>query len=152
MPEPPDDAYKDLMDILRQIITTHVSGDGEGKLPPIMGIKFVLNRGTIHLIPSNPQPKTIPLEVFEDTRTIIIQTELPPECPDDVFIAYQDGKLQLNAGTHREYSVMIPIAEIDPSLTETHLHNGVLEIICFKKNAGDALPARDDLPGEGTLQ
>jgi hypothetical protein len=146
MPESPDDAYKDLMEILRQIITTHVSGDGEEKLPPIMGIKFVLNRGTIHLAPINPQPKTIPLEVFEDARTIIVQTELPSECPDDFFIEYQDGKLQLNAGTRREYSVMVPIAEIDPSLTETHLHNGVLEIICFKKNTGD------DLPGKGTLQ
>ena len=37
MPESSDDAYKDLMDIIHQIITAHVSGDGEDKLPPIMG-------------------------------------------------------------------------------------------------------------------
>lgn len=132
MPESSDDAYKDLMDIIHQIITAHVSG--EEKLPPFMGVKFVLNGGTIHLAPVNPQPKTIPLEVFEDAGTIIIQTELPLECPDDFFIAYQDGKLQLNAGARREYSAVIPVAEIDPSLTEMHLHNGVLEVICFKKN------------------
>lgn len=131
MPESSDDAYKDLMDIIHQIITDHVSG--EERLPPIMGVKFVLNGGTIHLAPMNPQPKTIPLEVFEDAGTIIIQTELPPECPDDFFIVYQDGKLQLNAGSRREYSAVIPVAEIDPSLTETHLHNGVLEIVCFKR-------------------
>lgn len=134
MPESSDDAYKDLMDIIHQIITAHVSGDGEDKLPPIMGVKFVVNGGTVHLAPINPQPRTIPLEVFEDEGTIIIQTELPHECPDDFFLAYQDGKLQLNAGSHREYSAVIPVAEIDPSLTETHLHNGVLEIVCFKKN------------------
>lgn len=131
MPESSDDAYKDLMDIIHQIITDHVSG--EERLPPIMGVKFVLNGGTIHLAPMNPQPKTIPLEVFEDAGTIIIQTELPHECPDDFFIVYQDGKLQLNAGSRREYSAVIPVAEIDPSLTETHLHNGVLEIVCFKR-------------------
>ena len=118
MPESSDDAYKDLMDIIHQIITAHVSGDGEDKLPPIMGVKFVVNGGTVHLAPINPQPRTIPLEVFEDEGTIIIQTELPHECPDDFF----------------EYSAVIPVAEIDPSLTETHLHNGVLEIVCFKKN------------------
>ncbi|HJK00910.1 MAG TPA: hypothetical protein O0W91_02260 [Methanocorpusculum sp.] len=133
MPESSDDAYKDLMDIIHQIITTHVSGERDKKLPPIMGIKFVLNGGTVHLASIFPQAKIIPLEIFEDTRTIIIQTELPSECPDDFFIAYQEGKLQLNAGSNREYSATIPVAEIDPSLTETHLHNGVLEIICFKK-------------------
>lgn len=133
MSEFPDDAYKDLMDIIHQIITAHASGDG-GEMPPsIMGVKFVLNGGTIHLAPIHPQPRAIPIEMFEDAGTVIIQTELPPECPDDFFLAYQDGKLQLNAGSHREYSAVIPVPPIDPSLTETHLHNGVLEIICFKK-------------------
>ncbi|HJJ99568.1 MAG TPA: hypothetical protein O0X23_05160 [Methanocorpusculum sp.] len=140
MSESSDDTYKDLMDIIHQIITAHVSGEGKVKLPSIMGVKFVLSGGTIHLAPINPQPKTIALEVFEDAKTIIIQTGLPPECPDDFFIAYQDGKLQLKAGVSHEYSAVIPVAEIDPSLTETHLHNGVLEVICFKKNIEKALP------------
>lgn len=73
--------------------------------------------------------------MFEDKGTVIIQTELPPECQDDFFIAYQDGKLQLNAGANREYSAVIPVAGIDPSQTQTHLKNGVLEIICYKKLA-----------------
>lgn len=130
MPELPDDAYKDLMDIIHQIITAHAFGEGGGVPPSIMGVKFVLNGGTIH-----PQPRAIPIEMFEDEGTVIIQTELPPECPDDFFLAYQDGKLQLNTGSRSEYSAIIPVAAIDPSLTETHLHNGVLEIICFKKIA-----------------
>jgi hypothetical protein len=144
MSKSPGDAYKDLMDILRQIITAHVSGDGEEKFSPITGVKFVLNGSTVHLTPISSLPKTIPLEVFEDAKTIIIQTELPHECPDDFFIAYLDGKLQLNAGTCREYSVTIPVAGIDPSLTETHLHNGVLEIICFKKSVEDVLCVGDE--------
>ncbi|MDR0438659.1 MAG: hypothetical protein LBH02_00350 [Methanocalculaceae archaeon] len=144
MPKSPGDAYKDLMDILRQIITAHVSGDGDEKFSPITGVKFVLNGNTVHMTPINPLPKTIPLEVFEDVKTIIIQTELPHECSDDFFIAYMDGKLQLSAGACREYSAVIPVADIDPSLTEMHLHNGVLEIICFKKSAGDVLPVGNE--------
>ncbi|MDR3102566.1 MAG: hypothetical protein LBU24_05050 [Methanocalculaceae archaeon] len=144
MPELPDDAYKDLMDIIHQIITAHASGDAEEKFSPIMGVKFVLDGGTIHLAPINPQPRTVPIEVFEDAGTIIIQTELPQECPDDFFIAYRDGKLQLSAGVRREYSAIIPVAEIDPSLTETHLHNGVLEIVCFKKIESTPLPEKEE--------
>ena len=126
MPESSDDAYKDLMDIIHQIITAHVSDDDEEKLPPIMGVKFVLNGGTIHLAPINPQPKTIPIEVFEDRGTVIIQTELPHACPDDFFIAYQDGKLQLNAGEHREYTAVIPVPPLVPALSETPLTHVVL--------------------------
>lgn len=144
MSESPDDAYKDLLDIIHQIITAHVTGDEEGKLPPVVGVKFVLNGGTIHLAPVNPQPRTIPIEVFEDDETFSIQTALPPECPDDFFIAYQDGKLQLNAGTNREYTAMIPIPGVDPTLTETHLKNGVLEIVCFKKAGVPALPEKGE--------
>ena len=116
MPESSDDAYKDLMDIIHQIITAHVSDDDEEKLPPIMGVKFVLNGGTIHLAPINPQPKTIPIEVFEDRGTVIIQTELPHACPDDFFIAYQDGKLQRTAGEHREYTAVFPVPPMYPAL------------------------------------
>ncbi|MDO5846043.1 MAG: hypothetical protein Q4Q04_03870, partial [Methanocorpusculum sp.] len=104
MPETPDDSYKDLMDIIHKILINHVSVKEGGVVPPIVGVKFVLNGGTIHLAPENIHDKTIPIEMFEDAGTVTIQTELPPECPDDFFIAYQDGKLQLNAGANREYS------------------------------------------------
>ncbi|HJJ34322.1 MULTISPECIES: hypothetical protein [Methanocorpusculum] len=135
MPETPDDAYRELMDIIHKILISHVSGESEGKLPPVVGVKFVLSGGKIHLTPDEVHNKTIPIEMFEDKGTVIIQTELPPECQDDFFIAYQDGKLQLNAGANREYSAVIPVAGIDPSQTQTHLKNGVLEIICYKKLA-----------------
>lgn len=135
MTESPDDAFKDLMNIIHKIITAHAAGDDANKLPPILGVKVVMNGKTLHLAPIDPRPKTIPIEMFEDEGTIIIQTSLPPECPDDFFIAYQDGKLQLNAGESREYSAVIPVCNIDPSLTETYLKNGVLEIVCFKKLA-----------------
>ena len=133
MPETPDDTYRELMDIIHKILISHVSGESEGKLPPVVGVKFVLSGGKIHLTPDEVDNKTIPIEMFEDKGTVIIQTELPPECQDDFFIAYQDGKLQLNAGANREYSAVIPVAGIDPSQTQTHLKNGVLEIICYKK-------------------
>jgi len=133
MPETPDDTYRELMDIIHKILISHVSGESEGKLPPVVGVKFVLSGGKIHLTPDEVHNKTIPIEMFEDKGTVIIQTELPPECQDDFFIAYQDGKLQLNAGANREYSAVIPVAGIDPSQTQTHLKNGVLEIICYKK-------------------
>ena len=133
MPETPDDAYRELLDTIHKILITHVSGEGEGKLPPVIGVKFVLSGGKIHLTPDTMRNKTIPIEMFENKGTVIIQTELPPECQDDFFIAYQDGKLQLNAGANREYSAVIPVAGIDPSQTETRLKNGVLEIICHKK-------------------
>ncbi|PAV09427.1 hypothetical protein ASJ83_02280 [Methanocorpusculum parvum] len=123
------------MDIIHKILISHVSGESEGKLPPVVGVKFVLSGGKIHLTPDEVHNKTIPIEMFEDKGTVIIQTELPPECQDDFFIAYQDGKLQLNAGANREYSAVIPVAGIDPSQTQTHLKNGVLEIICYKKLA-----------------
>ena len=135
MPETPDDTYRELMDIIHKILISHVSGESEGKLPPVVGVKFVLSGGKIHLTPDEVDNKTIPIEMFEDKGTVIIQTELPPECQDDFFIAYQDGKLQLNAGANREYSAVIPVAGIDPSQTQTHLKNGVLEIICYKKLA-----------------
>jgi len=135
MPDTPDDAYKDLMDIIHKILVNHVSGDNDGKLPPVVGVKFVLSGGKIHLTPEEFRSKTIPIEMFEDGDTVIIQTELPSECQDDFFIAYQDGKLQLNAGEDREYSAVIPVAGVDPSLTQTHLKNGVLEITCYKKAA-----------------
>ncbi|WP_319378682.1 hypothetical protein [uncultured Methanocorpusculum sp.] len=133
MLETPDDAYRELMDIIHKILINHVSGENEGKLPPVVGVKFVLSGGKIHLTHDEVHNKTIPIEMFEDKGTVIIQTELPSECQDDFFIAYQDGKLQLNAGTNREYSAVIPVAGIDPSQTQTHLKNGVLEIICYKK-------------------
>lgn len=129
-----DDAYKDLMDIIHKIIIGRVSSD-KNQIPPVVGVKFVLNGGTIHLAPDEMNQKTIPIEMFEDESTITIQTQLPCECPDDFFIAYQDGKLQLNAGEKREYSAVIPVSDIDPSLTQTHLKNGVLEIVCKKKQA-----------------
>src|SRR5574344_870905 len=135
MPETPDDAYRELMDIIHKILISHVSGESEGKLPPVVGVKFVLSGGKIHLTPDEVHNKTIPIEMFEDKGTVIMQTEHPPERQDDFFIAYQDGKLQLNAGANREYSAVIPVAGIDPSQTQTHLKNGVLEIICYKKLA-----------------
>ncbi len=135
MPETPDDAYRELLDIIHKILINHVSEESEGKLPPVVGVKFVLAGGKIHLTPDEVHNKTIPIEMFEDKGTVIIQTELPCECQDDFFIAYQDGKLQLNAGTNREYSAVIPVAGIDPSQTQTHLKNGVLEIICYKRLA-----------------
>jgi hypothetical protein len=133
MSDTPDDSYRDLMDIIHKILVNHVSGESDGKLPPVVGVKFVLSGGKIHLTPDEMHNKTIPIEMFEEGRKIIIQTELPCECQDDFFIAYQDGKLQLNAGEDREYSAVIPVAEIDPSQTQTHLKNGVLEITCYKK-------------------
>jgi HSP20 family molecular chaperone IbpA len=130
MTEAPDD-YNELMDILHKIIVSHVTGSETDR---IIGVKFVMNGGTIHL--ASARPRTIPIEMFEDEGTITVQTSLPPECPDDFFIAYQDGKLQLNTGKNREYSAVIPVADIDPSLTETYLKNGVLEITCVKKVSG----------------
>lgn len=141
MPDAPDDSYKDLMDIIHKILINHVSAKEGGDVPPIVGVKFVLNGGTIHLAPEDLHEKTIPIEMFEDADTVTIQTELPPECPDDFFIAYQDGKLQLNAGVNREYSAVIPVADIDPSKTVTHLKNGVLEIVCSKKMKAAVPPA-----------
>ena len=87
MPETPDDAYRELMDIIHKILISHVSGESEGRLPPVVGVKFDLSGGKIHLTPAEVHNKTLPIELFEDKGTVIIQTELPPECQDDFFIA-----------------------------------------------------------------
>ena len=107
------------MEIIHKIIDQSRFWRKRGQTPSVVGVKFVLSGGKIHLTPDEVHNKTIPIEMFEDKGTVIIQTELPSECQDDFLHRLSGRKLQLNAGTNREYSAVIPVAGIDPSQTQT---------------------------------
>ena len=138
MPKPSDDAYKEIMEMIHKIITDQIITNND-KSASVFGLNVSLNENGIQMTPIVPlnRYKTPVVDVFDEMDKIIIQTELPKECQDDFFLEYQSGNLVLSMGLNRESTVKIPIQDIDQSKTETHLNNGILEIICFKKDVND---------------
>lgn len=136
---------KDILDLIKNLIMSNIPGASEDKkqggMPSVIGVKFVVAGGNS----SNPdfsslsdlpklKKRQLPLELFEDETSYSIQTELPGSC-SEFTLEYSDGKLHLKTGHDGEYSAEIPLSPIVTEKTESHLNNGVLEIICYKQTA-----------------
>ncbi|HJJ36854.1 MAG TPA: Hsp20/alpha crystallin family protein [Methanocorpusculum sp.] len=136
-----DDSGKEFIDLLKHLILDQLTGPNDEKKkagsPSVIGVKFVMGGGSpsglgsFGEMPKLPK-RQLPLELFEDDTTYILQTELPGSCTE-FTIEFSDGKLHLKTGHENEYSAEIPLSPIVPEKTESHLRNGVLEIVCYKQ-------------------
>ena len=133
-----DDSGKEFIDLIKHLIMNQLTGPNDDKKnagsPSVIGVKFVMGGGAPSgLGPLGEIPKRqLPLELFEDDTTYILQTELPGSC-SEFTIDFSDGKLHLRTGHDNEYSAEIPLSPIITEKTESHLRNGVLEIVCYKQ-------------------
>jgi len=136
-----DDSGKEFIDLIKHLIMDQLTGSNDeikkGGVPSVIGVKFVVSGGTpsgvgvLGEMPKLPK-RQLPLELFEDETTYTLQTELPGSC-SEFTIEFSDGKLHLKTGHENEYSAEIPLSPIITEKTESHLRNGVLEIICYKQ-------------------
>lgn len=134
MTNTPDDSYKELLNIIKKILSGTVFPDGKNKMPSIIGMKVFVNGDQFDAGVQDFQPdRNISIEFFDDGDVIRLQTELPPESEDIFHINYEGDKILLTAGESNEYKAEIPIGFVDTNRTQTHLKNGVLEIVCYKK-------------------
>ena len=134
MPDLPDDMPKELLDLIQKLIHGNIGPSDNAGMPSIVGVKFVVGgNGVPKKMPTAGKPKTLTLEVLNENTHYTIQTELPGDCSDKYSLEYPEGKLRLIAGNNHEYSAEVPLSNIDPTKTKEHLKNGVLEVICYKK-------------------
>lgn len=163
MVNPPDDSYKDLFNIIQNILGNHLKG--KNGMPPIVGIKLVVdnpnnngddgkNGGFCGFAdPNDPRApranvRMTPVEVFESDVSYTIQTELPGECPDNFEIRFEDGKLRLLTGEHKEYSAVLPLKNVNQASIQTRLKNSVLEIYCEKMQDVSKVDTAEEIKAE----
>ncbi len=138
-----DDSGKEIIDLIKSLIMEHLSGSNDDKkkggIPPVIGVKFFVAGGAPSFSGTGSvklptlSKRQLPLELFEDETTYMLQTELPGSCTE-FTLEFSDGKLHLKTGGHsNEYSAEIPLSPIITEKIESHLKNGVLEIICYKQ-------------------
>ncbi len=134
MPDLPDDMPKELLDLIQKLMHGNLGQGDNTEMPSIVGVKFIVSgNGVPKKMPTAGKPKKLTLEVLNENTHYTIQTELPGDSGDNYSLEYPEGKLRLITGNNHEYTAEAPLINIDPAKTEAHLTNGVLEIICYKK-------------------
>jgi HSP20 family molecular chaperone IbpA len=131
MTDEPQDQYRELTDLIKNLIEKSLRGEQ----PRGCGFAIVINNGEPIVPPGGGAPSGAPefveprSEVMSAGDQVWVVVEMPGVEGGDIRLAYRDGRLLVAAPSGRQvFRTRIELPPVDPDTMEHCCKNGVLEV------------------------